>query len=109
MRLHSVHEKLSVLVDSMDNTLAALKKIDNKSAAQQKTFDQLDSMRHEILELKRQTVFFDEFKYRRRLSDLYLEVAFSIEPLSATKEGSITLLEKEFEEISKKVYGMMKP
>jgi len=108
MRLHAVHEQLAVLVDSMDNTMAALKKVTTKTAAQQKSYDQLDSMRQEILELKRQTIFFDEFKYRRRLSDLYLEVAFSLEPLSATKEGSIALMEKEFDEIKKKVYAMMK-
>ena len=108
MRIHAVHEKLAVLVDSMNNTMAALKKLPTRSASQQKTYDALDSMRYEILELKRQTVFFDEFKYRRRLSDLYLELAFALEPLSASKEGAITLMEKEFEEIQKKVYAMMK-
>ncbi|RYF90097.1 MAG: glycosyl hydrolase [Chitinophagaceae bacterium] len=108
MRLHAVHEKLAALVDSMDNTLARLKKMPSRTAAQQKTYDGLDSMRYEILELKRQTVFFDEFKYRRRLSDLYFELAFALEPLSASKEGSIALMEKEFEEIKKTVYAIMK-
>ena len=108
MRLHSLHEKLAMLVDSMDNTLATLKKMPAKTTAQQKTFTSLDSMRYEILELKRQTIFFDEFKYRRRLSDLYLEVAFALEPLSASKEGSITLMENEFEKIKKEVYVLMK-
>jgi len=107
MRLHGLHEKLAVLVDSMDNTMAALKKVTNKTAAQQKTYSNLDSMRYEILELKRQTVFFDEFKYRRRLSDLYFEVALALEPLSASKEGSITLMEKEFDKIRKDVYTLM--
>ena len=109
MRLFTLHEKLAILVDSMDNAIAGLKKLSTKSASQQKSYEQLDSMRHEILELKRQTVFFDEFKYRRRLSDLYLEVAMSLEPLSATKSGSITLMEKEFEAISRQVYAMLKP
>ena len=107
MRLHTVQEKLAQLVDSMDNTLATLKKLPTKTAAQQTTYNGLDSMRYEILELKRQTVFFDEFKYRRRLSDLYFEVALAMEPLSASKEGSIALMEKEFEDIKKQVYKMM--
>jgi hypothetical protein len=96
MRLYSLHEKLAVLVDSIDNTIAGLNKIDNKTEVQQSTFAALDSMRKEILELNRKTVFFDEFKYRRRLSDVYLEVATALEPLSASKEGTIDLLEKEF-------------
>ena len=108
MRLHSVHEKLAQLVDSMDNTLATLKKLPAKTAAQQTTYNSLDSMRYEILELKRQTVFFDEFKYRRRLSDLYFEVAVALEPLSASKEGSIALMEQEFEKIKKDVYKILK-
>ena len=108
MRMHSLHEKLAVLVDSMDNTIAGLKKISNRSASQQKKHDALDSIRHEILELKRQTVFFDEFKYRRRLSDLYMELAFALEPLSATKEGSLGLMEKEFEKIKMDVYTIFK-
>lgn len=108
MRLHRLHEKLAILVDSMDNTLATLKKITTKTAAQQKTYSSLDSMRYEILELKRETVFFDEFKYRRRLSDLYFEVALALEPLSVSKESSITLMEKEFDKIQKDVYLLMK-
>ena len=96
MRLYSLHEKLAVMVDSMDNIIAGFNKIENKNSLQQSTFAALDSMRKEILELNRKTVFFDEFKYRRRLSDVYLEVATALEPLSATKEGTIDLLEKEF-------------
>jgi hypothetical protein len=65
-------------------------------------------MRHEILELKRQTIFFDEFKYRRRLSDLYVEVVTSLEPLSPGKEEAITLMEKEYADIERKVYALMR-
>ncbi|RYZ27760.1 MAG: hypothetical protein EOO10_11755 [Chitinophagaceae bacterium] len=108
MRLHSLHEKLAALVDSMNTTLATLKKLPTRTPAQQKTYGALDSMRYEILELKRQTVFFDEFKYRRRLSDLYLELMLALEPLSASKEGTIALMEKDFEGIRRKVYAMMK-
>ncbi len=104
MRLHTLHEKLAALVDSMDNTIASLKKLPSRTQAQQKKHDALDSMRHQILELNRKTVFFDEFKYRRRLSDLYMELAFALEPLSASKEGSIALIEKEFYNIQRDVY-----
>jgi hypothetical protein len=108
MRLFTVHEKLHNLVDSMDNTLASLRKISSPDAAQQKQIKGLDSMRHEILELKRQTIFFDEFKYRRRLSDLYVEVVTSLEPLSPGKEEAITLMEKEYADIERKVYALMR-
>jgi hypothetical protein len=107
MRLFNLHEKLSVLVDSMDNTLAALSKVENKSAAQQTAYTNLDSMRHEILELNRKTVFFDEFKFRRRVSDLYVQVANSLEPLTAGKEVAIGLLEKEFEVFNKRFSAIL--
>jgi hypothetical protein len=108
MRLYSLHEKLAVLVDTMDKSIAALTKIDNKTAANQVALSSLDSMRKEILELNRKTIFFDEFKYRRRLSDLYFEVATSLNPLSASKEGSIDLLEKEFMVFYNQFYGILK-
>ncbi len=65
-------------------------------------------MRKEILELNRKTVFFDEFKFRRRLSDVYLEVALALEPLSATKVGTIDLLEKEFDGFNNRFYNLLK-
>jgi len=108
MRLYNVHEKLAVLVDTMDKTIATLTKIENKTPANQVALASLDSMRKEILELNRKTIFFDEFKYRRRLSDLYLEVATSLDPLSASKEGSIDLLEKEFIVFYNQFYGILK-
>jgi len=108
MRLYSLHEKLAVLVDTLDKTIATLTKADNKSAAQTTTLAELDSMRREILELNRKTVFFDEFKYRRRLSDVYVEVATAIDPLSASKEGTIDLLEKELMVFSNQFYGILK-
>ena len=107
MRLFSLHEKLYTLVDSLDKTMEALKKLDNKSAAQQGTYANLDTLRHELLELNRKTVFYDEFKFRRRVSDLYLEVATALEPLSASKEGAIGLLEKEFDVFNKRFLGMI--
>ncbi len=108
MRLYTLHEKLAVLVDTLDKSIAALTKTNNKSAAQTTTLAALDSMRREILELNRKTVFFDEFKYRRRLSDVYFEVATSIEPLSPSKEGTIDLLDKELMGFSNQFYGILK-
>ena len=108
MRLYTLHEKLAVLVDTMDKTIATLIKIENKTPANQVALAALDSMRKEILELNRKTIFFDEFKYRRRLSDLYLEVATSLDPLSASKEGSIDLLEKEFMVFNNQFYNILK-
>ncbi len=108
MHLYSLHEKLAVLVDTMDKTITNLTKIDNKTPANQLQLASLDSMRKEILELNRKTIFFDEFKYRRRLSDLYLEVATSLEPLSGSKEGSIDLMEKEFMAFNNQFYSILK-
>ena len=108
MRLYLLHEKLAVLVDSMDNTIAGYNKIDSKNSIQQSTLTALDNMRKEILELNRKTVFFDEFKFRRRLSDVYVEVATALEPLSATKEGTIDLLEKEFIVFNNQFFNIIK-
>ncbi len=107
-RMFQLHENLAVLVDSLDKTLVGWQKIANPSADQVKKTAKLDSMRHEILELKRQTIFYDELKYRRKVSDLYMEIATSFEPLSPLKEGAIGLLEKEFLLIQKQVFEMMR-
>jgi photosystem II stability/assembly factor-like uncharacterized protein len=107
-RMFQLHEALAVLVDSLDKTLGTWQKISNPSADQIKKTAKLDSMRHEILELKRQTIFYDELKYRRKVSDLYMEIATSFEPLSPSKEIAIGLLEKEFLLIQKQVFEMMR-
>ncbi|MES2892903.1 MAG: glycosyl hydrolase [Bacteroidota bacterium] len=108
MRLHRLHEKLATLVDSMDKVIATTTKLATKTAAQKTLLDSLDTMRKEMLELNRQTVFFDEFKYRRRLSDVYFEVALALEPLSATNVGTIDLLEKEFAVFNNRFNGLLK-
>lgn len=107
-RMVQLHERLAVLVDSLDKTLVGWQKITNPSADQVKKTARLDSMRHEILELKRQTIFYDELKYRRKVSDLYMEIATSFEPMSPAKEEAIVLLEKEFLLIQKQVFEMMR-
>jgi hypothetical protein len=88
-------------VDSLNKRLAALKKIDTRNAAQERQYQQLDSLRKEIIETNRKTVFFDEFKYRRRLADVYIALCTSLEPFSASKTGAIEVLEQEFAQIKK--------
>lgn len=105
MRLFVLHEKLATLVDSMTQVLSDLK---SNNKANSPAYTQLDSILHETIELKRKTIFFDEFKYRRRLSDLYVEVATSLEPLSDSKAASILLIENEYAALERKVYSIMK-
>jgi hypothetical protein len=101
MRLFKVQEELYYLVDSLNKRMTALKKIESRTALQEKQYQQLDSLRKEIIETNRKTVFFDEFKYRRRLSDVYIALCTSLEPFSASKTGSIEILEQEFAQIKK--------
>ncbi|MFM7645251.1 MAG: WD40/YVTN/BNR-like repeat-containing protein [Sphingomonadales bacterium] len=101
MRLFKVQEELFYLVDSLNKRMTALKKIEPKTAAQEKIIQQLDSLRKEIIETNRKTVFFDEFKYRRRLSDVYIALCTALEPFSASKTGAIEVLEQEFLQIKK--------
>ncbi|MBM3915192.1 MAG: glycosyl hydrolase [Sphingomonadales bacterium] len=101
MRLFKVQEDLYYLVDSLNKRLASLKKIDARNAAQERQYQQLDSLRKEIIETNRKTVFFDEFKYRRRLADVYIALCTSLEPFSASKTGAIEVLEQEFAQIKR--------
>jgi hypothetical protein len=108
MRLFRLHEKLAVLVDSLDRSINLLSSKANKSSTQVDKYNALDSLRKEIIETKRKTVFFDEFKYRRRLSDVYFSLILGIEPFSPSRIGAINVLEDEFIKIEKTFYGLMK-
>jgi hypothetical protein len=108
MRLFRLHEKLAVLVDSLDKSIASVSAIAQKSTADQQKFNSLDSLRKEIIETNRKTVFFDEFKFRRRLSDVYLSLLFGIEPLSPSRIGAIDVLEDEYKKIEKTFYTILK-
>jgi hypothetical protein len=107
MRLYNLQEKLFVLVDSLDKTIAAINKSDTTALKTKDQLKKLDSFKREIIELNRKTIFFDEFKYRRRLSDLYLAVAMAIEPLSAKQEKGLLLMEEEFEAFKKQFYSLI--
>jgi hypothetical protein len=108
MRLFRLHEKLAVLVDSLDRSINQLSSKTNKSSIEVEKYNALDSLRKEIIETKRKTVFFDEFKFRRRLSDVYFSLILGIEPFSPSRIGAINVLEDEFIKIEKTFYGLMK-
>jgi len=82
MRLFKLHEQLYQLVDSMDKQIAVLKKNEQRTEIESNKLKQLDSLRAEIIETNRKTVFFDEFKYRRKLSDVYVAICIALEPFS---------------------------
>ena len=108
MRLFRLHEKLAVLVDSLDRSIAVLSKKENKSSLEIEKHNALDSLRKEIIETKRKTVFFDEFKFRRRLSDVYFSLILGIEPFSPSRIGAIDVLEDEYKKIEQTFYGLVK-
>ena len=108
MRLFDLHEKLYVLVDSLDKTIASLNKQETKDTLVKAKLAKLDSFKREIVELNRKSIFFDEFKYRRKVSDLYVDVATAIEPLSSKQEEGITLLEEEFVVFRQRFYELIK-
>jgi len=101
MRLFKLHEQLYQLVDSMDKQIAGLKKNEQRTEIESYKLKQLDSLRAEIIETNRKTVFFDEFKYRRKLSDVYVAICTALEPFSPSKIGAIEVLEKEFDTLRK--------
>jgi len=108
MRLFRLHEKLAVLVDSLDKSIATLVKLGSRTVAEQNQFVALDSLRKEIIETNRKTVFFDEFKFRRRLSDVYFSLLFAIEPFSPSRIGAIDVLEDEYKKIESSFYAQLK-
>ncbi|MCK9403688.1 MAG: hypothetical protein M0Q26_09855 [Chitinophagaceae bacterium] len=108
MRLHGLQEKLAVLVDTLDKTIALLNKIEKKEEPNKTKLEKLTELRKEIIEMNRTSIFFDEFKFRRRVSDLYVSVATAIEPLSARQEKSIRVLENEFELFKEKAGALLK-
>ena len=108
MRLHALQEELAALVDTLDKTIATVTKAAMADTMQKAKLVQLDAYKHEIVELNRKSIFFDEFKFRRRVSDLYIAVATSIEPLSASQEKGIGLLEDELKTFKSRFYAMIK-
>ena len=108
MRLFNLHERLFTLIDSLDNTVKIIAKGDTATSAVKEKLHKLDLFKREIVELNRKSIFFDEFKYRRRVSDLYLAVANGLEPLSTSQEKGITLLEDQFVVFQKRFFELLK-
>jgi hypothetical protein len=86
------------MISKGDTTLPAIKE----------KLTKLDLFKREIVELNRKSIFFDEFKYRRRVSDLYYSVASGLEPLSNSQEKGITLLEDQFLIFQKRFFELIK-
>ena len=108
MRLFNLQERLFGLIDSLDKTVAVISKGDTSLASTKEKLKSFDSFKREIIELNRKSIFFDEFKYRRRVSDLYVAVVTSIEPLSISQEKGIGLLEEQFTDFQKRFFVMIK-
>ncbi|MGC8015916.1 hypothetical protein ACP3V9_24350, partial [Salmonella enterica] len=79
-----------------------------KNEKEAKQLQQLTDLRKELIETNRKSIFFDETKFRKKISDLYLTVATAIEPLSNSKASAIGILEKEFVEWKQKVDDVLK-
>ncbi len=107
MRLFNLQERLFGLIDSLDKTVAVISKGDTSLMSTKEKLKSFDSFKREIIELNRKSIFFDEFKYRRRVSDLYVAVVTSIEPLSNSQEKGIGLLEEQFVDFQKRFYKMI--
>ncbi len=107
MRMFNLHEKLYYLMDSVDKKIKAINQKTNKTITDNEQLTSLNEIRKEVLELKRETVFYDEFKFRRRVSDVYLELCFALYPFTPSKEVALGLLEKEFEGFAKKIRPLL--
>ncbi|TAD85903.1 MAG: glycosyl hydrolase [Bacteroidetes bacterium] len=108
MQAYVLHEQLAALVDSINGSIESLKKVASATAAQTTQLAALQAMRPEILELTRTTVFYDEFKFRRRVSDVYMQLMASTEPLTPGQANGILLLQQEFEGFRKQYYKILK-
>lgn len=107
MRLYKAEEDLYYLVDTLDKKLALVAAGDTTKAETQQKLKAMNDMRKEILELNRKTIFFDEFKFRRRLCDLYVNVCTLTEPLSNSEEKGITVMEAELADITRRVKALL--
>jgi hypothetical protein len=108
MRLYQLHERLHTLIDSLDKTVKTISLGDTTTASVKEKLSKLDLFKREIVELNRKSIFFDEFKYRRRVSDLYVSVANGLEPLSPIQEKGITVLEDQFSVFQKRFFELIK-
>jgi hypothetical protein len=95
-------------VSDLDSSISVLEKNNSKDSIGNSKLEKLVNIRKEIIETNRKSVFFDEFKFRRRVADLYISVASSIEALSTSQEKGITVMEVEYLSLEKQVRALMK-
>jgi hypothetical protein len=92
----------------LDKSVKTISLGDTSTTSVKEKLSKLDSFKREIVELNRKSIFFDEFKYRRRVSDLYVSVANGLEPLSIIQEKGIAVLEDQFLAFQKRFFELIK-
>lgn len=108
MRMFTLIEQLAEMVTNIDSSLNRYAKDTtsselSKSQKAKEKFAALDSFKKELLELNRKSIFFDEVKFRRKLTDFYLDLVTALEPLSPNQEKGIDLLEAEFKQYQQRL------
>jgi hypothetical protein len=107
MRLYQMEEELYKWVDTLDKKIVQVQSADTTQPANAQKLTALNDLRKEIIETNRKSIFFDEFKFRRRLSDLYVSVCFQTEPLSASQEKGIDVMKQELEEFIRRIQAVL--
>ena len=111
LRMFTLIEQLAEMVATIDSSMSAYAKdtTSNEIAKAQKSKEKiaaLDSFRKELLELNRKSIFFDEVKFRRKLTDFYLDLVIALDPLSPNQEKGIDLLEAEFKQYQQRLQSL---
>ncbi len=101
MRLFVLEEQLAVMVDSINVKLDEWNKQPSTEALSAK-IKALDTFKRELIELNRKSIFFDELKFRRKISDFYLDLVSALEPLTKSQEKGIDVLEAEMKQYQAK-------
>lgn len=107
MRLYQMEEELYKWVDTLDKKIALVQTADTTQPATTQKLKALNDLRKEIIETNRKSIFFDEFKFRRRLSDLYVNVCSQTEPLSASQEKGIDVMKQELDEFIRRIQALL--
>ena len=108
MRMFTLIEQLADMVNNIDSSLNRYAKDTTSTEAgvsqnAKAKVAALDSFKKELLELNRKSIFFDEVKFRRKLTDFYLDLVTALEPLSPNQEKAIDLLETEFKQYQQRL------
>jgi len=107
MRLYQMEEELYKWVDTLDKKIVQVQTADTTQPATAQKLKALNDLRKEIIETNRKSIFFDEFKFRRRLSDLYVSVCSQTEPLSASQEKGIDVMKQELDDFIRRIQAVL--